>query len=114
MTTEEKELLALDRLGLTRVTAALYVALAERPNYPHLRSYLIERVWRNRDTPHDTDNRLASAVRNLRKLLPEDQAVETIYGMGFKLVVPDDYVSPWAEKMVARADESSGLAEPSI
>jgi DNA-binding response OmpR family regulator len=97
MTTEEKELLALDRLGLTQVTAALYVALAERPNYPLLRSYLVDRVWRNRDTPHDTDNRLSSAVRNLRRLLPKDQQVETIYGMGFKLVVPEVWFPPWLE-----------------
>ena len=106
-----------------KALAVLY-ALARRPLQVITKQELFERVWPNRMV---SDSALSTCIQELRSVLGDNARrpvfIETVYGRGFRFLVPDPAtsvkeVSRGDEETEARADEPDiarfATARPSI
>lgn len=77
-----------ERVDLTRVEFGLLAALAERPGAAATRRWLAERVL---DPEHDGSARTLDVhVSRLRKKLGRGTLIETVWGIGYRLVAGHD------------------------
>jgi two-component system response regulator MtrA len=76
------------RVDLTRVEFSLLAALAERPGAAATRRWLVERAL---DPERDgTERTLDVHVSRLRKKLGRGTFIETVWGIGYRLVAEQE------------------------
>ncbi len=81
-------------ISLTPTEFALLRVLLRAQGKSLARSELIDAVWGD-DTDHETSGRAVdNVVLRLRRKLPNPEMIETVRGIGFRLVLNDDLIVP--------------------
>jgi two-component system response regulator BaeR len=78
-------------IHLTRIEFELLRILVSRPGHVFTRSYIVSKIQGYDFDGYDRT--IDSHIKNLRKkideVLPENQIIETLYGMGYRLNIPE-------------------------